>query len=183
MIRVLAAVTALHAIVLWLLLHEPPRSAAPARPREAMLLVVPTRPIQPPAAAPPDTAATAPRPPARPSPRRAAPQPLPAAGPGNAEAAPRPLPAAAAGESPALRLDLPRTRGTEAAIPSLAERARRQLAPMQGAQEPSSLANAIRSAAHGNCLHGGEGGHPGSSRGLLNLPFLAHDALAGRCAR
>jgi hypothetical protein len=47
----------------------------------------------------------------------------------------------------------------------------------------AALRSGMASAAHGDCLKGGEAGYARSGMGLLALPMLALDLVAGRCAK
>ena len=47
----------------------------------------------------------------------------------------------------------------------------------------AALGNGMASAAHGNCLKGGEGGYANAGMGLFALPLLVLDAATGRCGK
>jgi hypothetical protein len=173
---VAVVVLALHGLLLLMWSRSlAPRGAEVAAPAPTLQWVrLPPLPV----AGPTPTPATAPAVPPRPRPA----QPLLARTPTDgawalqAPAAEAPASAASAPPRPAsapLRLALPTG---AAAAPLLSERAA-AAAGMALERQDQALGQGVAGAAHRDCLRDAAPG------GLLGLPLIAYQALAGRCAR
>lgn len=166
-------VCALHVVVLWrgFVMRVPSDEAAreaPAISARWLVLPVPRRPEPEPVLAAPARKPTRGR--------------KPAPGPAAADtAAQAPVLTETAPHEPALRPDGVQRAAREAARrKGLAELSDERLG-QQPIDAQTALRRGVASAAHGDCLKGGEGGYANSGMGLLALPLLVFDAATGRC--
>ncbi|HEX3140071.1 MAG TPA: hypothetical protein VHQ87_08455 [Rhizobacter sp.] len=180
----LVTVCVLHGLLLWLAFTQ----RSPVGAADALAPVMVTRwvvsPLAPPPLQPQLPPLAAPAGPQRATARGtqrvpvsppALPVPGAAAEPTESAQPPQPAEPAWAGSIERAARDTARVRG-------LAVQSDERLG-QQSADAQAGLRAGVASAAHSDCLKGGEGGYARSGMGLLALPMLAMDLAAGRCAK